>query len=510
MDTVTEGILHRRAPSMGDDPEKSSEKGTSEKIEINPVEVDYADEALRLVGTERAQSFSEEYNRKLRRKLDWHIMPLCAAVYFTQYLDKNSLNYASIMGLPITGQSYNLVSMAFYLGFLVWEFPTVYIAQKMRMAKYLGMNTVAWGAVLMLHSVGTSFGAFFALRFLLGMLESCNEQATRISWFYVMNGVTHIFGGFVSYGISFYSGNILAPYQIVYIVLGGLAIVVGISILIWLPDSPIHARMLTAEERIAALERVRDDQGGTENKTIKRDQVIEALLDIRTWLIVLTVMLTSVPNGGISNFSSIIIRNFGYTSRQALILGTPGGAMHACMVIFCGWYSDKKNERMMPIVFALLPAILGSALLIAFNGTDQKGVLLFGIYIATCFGSALSTIYAYNASNTSGHTKKNTINALTMVTFALGNIIGTEIFPPKDAPDYIPGKIAVMTLIVIQLGLSFIIRWINLRLNKQKRAKIAELKERYGWTEADVEKERERHAFLDLTDKQNPFFVYTA
>lgn len=125
-----------------------------------------------------------------------------------------------------------------------------------------------------------------------------------------------------------------------------------------------------------------------------------------------------------------------------------------------------------------------------------------GIYIATCFGSALSTIYAYNASNTSGHTKKSTINALTMVTFALGNIIGTEIFPPKDAPDYIPGKIAVMTLIVIQLGLSFIIRWINLRLNKQKRAKIAELKERYGWTEADVEKERERHAFLDLTDKQ--------
>lgn len=67
---------------------------------------------------------------------------------------------------------------------------------------------------------------------------------------------------------------------------------VGISILVWLPDSPVNARMLTAEERIAALERVRDDQGGTENKKIKRDQVVEALLDIRTWLIVLTVMLS--------------------------------------------------------------------------------------------------------------------------------------------------------------------------------------------------------------------------
>ncbi|KAJ8502441.1 hypothetical protein ONZ45_g11757 [Pleurotus djamor] len=408
------------------------------------------------------------------------------------------------------------------VGFLVWEFPTVYIAQKLRLAKYLGANTVLWGMILMLHSVGTSFGAFFALRFLLGMLESCvaplliliismfykkNEQATRISWFYVMNSLTQVFGGFVSYGISFYDGHVLAPYQIMYLLMGGLAIIVGVCTLIWLPDSPVHATMLSQEEKIAALERIRDDQGGTENKRIKKDQVYEALLDIRTWLVVLSVMMTSIPNGGISNFSAIIIKSFGYTSRQALILGIPGGVVHGCMVLFCGWYSDKKNERTMPIVFALVPAILGSALLIAFNGTGQKGVLLFGIYIATTFGSALSTIYAYNASNTSGHTKKSTINALTMITFALGNVIGAEIFPPQDAPDYIPGKIAIMVLIVVQLGLTFLIRWVNLHLNQKKLMKIEDLKELHGWTDADVEKERQRHAFMDLTDKQNPFFV---
>lgn len=53
----------------------------------------------------------------------------------------------------------------------------------------------------MLHAIPSSFRAFFALRFLLGMLESCvapililiismfykkDEQASRISWFYVM------------------------------------------------------------------------------------------------------------------------------------------------------------------------------------------------------------------------------------------------------------------------------------------------------------------------------------
>jgi hypothetical protein len=58
-------------------------------------------------------------------------------------------------------------------------------------------------------------------------------------------------------------------------------------------------------------------------------------------------------------------------------------------------------------------------MLIGLNGSGEKGALLFGmhieiiftitnpgegIYILGTFGSALSTIYAYNSSNTSGHT----------------------------------------------------------------------------------------------------------
>ena len=129
-----------------------------------------------------------------------------------------------------------------------------------------------------------------------------------------------MFGGFVAYGISFYDGHVIAPYKIVYLLLGGLAILVGIVVLLWLPDSPVHARLLTKEERIAALERVREDQSGTANKHWKKDQIIEAVTDIRTWLIVLTTLLSefytvpyfvehglihdvvaSIPNGGLSN-----------------------------------------------------------------------------------------------------------------------------------------------------------------------------------------------------------------
>ena len=86
--------------------------------------------------------------------------------------------------------------------------------------------------------------------------------------------------------------------------------------------------------------------------------------------------------------------------------------------------------------------------------------------------------------------------------FSIGNIIGTEIFQPKDAPAYIPGKIAIMVLLTVQLFVSFLLRWINLRLNVKKRGRLEEEKAKHGWSDQDLQRERERHAFLDLTDKQ--------
>jgi len=165
---------------------------------------------------------------------------------------------------------------------------------------------------------------------------------------------------------------------------------------------------------------------------------------------------------------------------------------------------------MLPIVFALVPTIVGAGILIGLNGSHQKGPLLFASYLIGTFGSALSVIYAWNASNTSGHTKKVTLNAMTLVAFALGNIAGTETFQPKDAPGYVPGKVAILILLTAQIFICFILRYINIYMNKKKLKALEDEKVRRNWSDNDVERERQRHAFLDMTDKQNIFFVYTS
>ena len=103
------------------------------------------------------------------------------------------------MGLPVTGQvsvrrilttfrskhssirqHYNLVALAFYLGFLTWVFPTMYISQRLRLGKYLGTNVVLWGIVMMLHAVPKSFGPFFLLRLLLGTSDALSLNAAGL------------------------------------------------------------------------------------------------------------------------------------------------------------------------------------------------------------------------------------------------------------------------------------------------------------------------------------------
>jgi len=70
-----------------------SELGGPPGENIEPETVD-GDEALRLVGSVRKDIFDEQYNIRLRKKLDRYIPTVCAAVYFTQFLDKNTLSYA--------------------------------------------------------------------------------------------------------------------------------------------------------------------------------------------------------------------------------------------------------------------------------------------------------------------------------------------------------------------------------------------------------------------------------
>ena len=282
--------------------------------------------------------------------------------------------------------------------------------------------------------------------------------------------------------------------------------VVGLLVAIYLPDSPVRAKRFTDAEKVAALMRVKDNQSGTQNRQLKKAQVIETLKDIRVWLVCLATLLSSIPNGGISNFSSILLTTFGYTSQQALILNAPSGVVGAVCVILVGWLSDKWRDRSVVMLICILPTILGAGLMI---GLDPNGVpinkpgLLAASFLTGTFGAAFMLLLAWNASNIAGHSKKVTANALTLVAFCVGNILGTQTFQDKQAPGYISGKISIIATLSALCFVVVALRVYNDYLNKKNERVL----EAMGEEEKKVV--RDKMSFADQTDRSNPFFRYT-
>ncbi|GAA5856851.1 hypothetical protein JCM8547_008873 [Rhodosporidiobolus lusitaniae] len=485
------------------------------------------DEGAQLAG-EVAQTFTDEEMNAVRRKIDLRMVPLLAAVYFSQFLDKNSINYSSVMGLPIKGEHYNLVTMAFYLGFLIFEMPQSSLSAKFPRAKFLGVNMLLWAASLILHSATAIFGVFFLFRFLLGAFECVvspiliamvamwykkSEQSKRIGAFYVCNGITQILGGLMAWGITHYKGDDVAHWRIIYFLLGGLAFVVAIAVLIWLPDSIASAKFLTTREKEIALERVRDNASGTVSYTFKKEQAKEAFTDIKVWMLCLCMATVCVPNAAITSFTSILLKtSLGYTSQEALIMNMPCGAVAIVTTLTVCYIADKKHLRMLPYILSIIPSIIGMGLLVGFSkevtGAQNRAALLAGILLSQCFVSGIALLYSWSAANIGGSTKKAVVNAMMLIAFGGGNLAGSQAFQAKDAPQYLPGKIALLVLLLVTAAIAVGMHVYIGITNRRKADALAELVQQNGWTEEDVQREKDKLAFADLSDTKNVFFTY--
>lgn len=117
-----------------------------------------------------------EDERRLKRKVDWRIVPLMLACYLLQYLDKTLINYANVMGLQkdtgITGNQYSQLAMIFYVSYLCLEFPHSWGIQRFPTAKYIGIMVTLWGLILACTSACSNWAGLVTTRVLLGVFES--------------------------------------------------------------------------------------------------------------------------------------------------------------------------------------------------------------------------------------------------------------------------------------------------------------------------------------------------
>lgn len=205
------------------------------------------------------------------------------------------------------------------------------------------------------------------------------ESTPRYGLWYSGLGIGQIVGGIISFGAQHAPADDFRGWRIMFLVIGAVNIIAGLLVFT-LPGSPEKANFLTQAEKERISQRLQDDTAGVGHKVFRWSSLLEALSDLQTWLLVLLTILTTIPSGVITTFSSILIKDFGYTSKQSALLNMPSGVVSLAATMLTTWAIAKGYPRWLAIDTVLIPTLLGACLMSSLPKSNQVGCLA-GIYL---------------------------------------------------------------------------------------------------------------------------------
>ncbi|KXJ92112.1 major facilitator superfamily domain-containing protein [Microdochium bolleyi] len=496
--------------------------------DVNPKDVQMAsmqiqDEAGELAARALMMGELDEENaRRVRRKIDMHILPFLCITYALQFIDKTSLGYSSVYGIipdnGLEGQQYSWTSSIFYFGYLIAEYPGVAILQKFPVAKFLGVNIILWGAVLLTTAACSSFAGLAGVRFILGMTEATispgfvavtgiwwtrQEQAGRSALWISFLGVGSFVGTLLAYGIGHIKGS-LSTWKYIFLILGAMTVAWGIIFTLFVPDSPAHASRLSDSDKVVAVQRVIGNKTGTKSRRFVKSQITEAVTDPKVIVLGLISFVNAIASGGLA-FGSLIIAGFGFDPLQTTLMNLPLSSVQVVAQLFCGFLASKiNNSRLHVATAAMIPPIIGTCLINQLEVNNKWGRLA-GVWLLGSYPVGFMVILGLLSTNIAGSTKRSVASGWVFVCYCIGQIAGPQFFKSAEAPAYHGGIVAMLCGFILNLVLNQILRFLYVLENRKLDRSLE------GKTEqeiAELHRISEQQGFEDVTDRDNVLFRY--
>ncbi|KAI4246301.1 MAG: hypothetical protein L6R40_001969 [Gallowayella cf. fulva] len=466
--------------------------------------------------------------RRVVRKIDLFLIPFMWIGYGLVYYDKAILGSAVLFGMtkdlhlsvvdrsttpPTTStQRLSWATSMFYFGMLAGLYPLTFLLQRFDIGRVLGGVVMVWGIIAMLTATITSWQGLFVQRFFLGFVESViptgfmcivsgyytqEEQALRQSWWFSSTGGWTIIGGALNYGFAQITGGSLKRWQYIYLLAGALTVLFGV-VCFWVPNSAVDAWFLTEEERVIAVERLRKGQTGVRCQMLKGGQLREAVLDVKVWLVAFMMAAAYTVNGAVSGFGPLIVSTFGYTTLDSILLQFPLGGIVLIFILLTGYLSSRiPNIRLLLLLLCCLPVIAGCAMIWKSTWYHRAPTPVAGYTIIGFFGPVVSLIISVGMANVAGATKKSFMAGTIFVAYCVGNVVGPQLIKTQTLKRHYPELwlgLMICYCIVIILAITL---YFHLRAENRKKDALPQ-----------DETERDKMAFRDLTDKENPYFRY--
>lgn len=330
---------------------------------------------------------------RARAKAYLRLLPLLFLSYAIAYVDRINVSLAALrMTEDLPGFDNDVIGTGagiFFIGYLLLEIPGTLLVERWSARKWFCRIMVSWGFVAGLTAFVRTPWQFYGIRFLLGVAEAgffpgvivylthwfpLRDRARALAWFFIATPVAQFASPKLSYfllriGTTETFGDVtvhhpalmgMQGWQWMYIGWGIPAVILGILVLVLLPDWPRQAKWLEPDER-DALERELEREKEVHKKGHRHMTVLGALGHPKVLLLAAAYFFVVSTSYGVEFFLPKILEKWYELNLNAVtwaVIIPPLGGLAGQLLV--GWSSDRTGERRL---HASMPIYLGAAAL---------------------------------------------------------------------------------------------------------------------------------------------------
>ncbi|KAK1654105.1 pantothenate transporter [Colletotrichum phormii] len=392
--------------------------------------------------------------RKYVRKLDTFLFSYVLLGYFIKYLDQNNYSNAFVSGmqeLHLYGNERNLLTAYFNIGIILGTIPAQMIQLKyVRPSIWIPACELGWSALTMVMASAKNVETLHALRFSIGLLESCSfhgfasilgswygktQLAKCMALFEQTAAIAGMFSGYLQAGL--YTGMNgtagLSGWRWLFIMDGVISIPIAFYGFFALPDLPHNTR-----QSLLSLERGKLGRfAGFLESTIQVNS--QGYKDIYTswqlWAFILPYLMVAEAGSGTGYFN-LYLKSEGYSVVKTNILPNIGNAMQIVAAFTVGWLSDATGSRVLTVVFVQALVLVLNIILSIWN--VPKAALLAAFYLSYTGGAAQPIVISYGHEITQWNANLRQLLVATgnIFTYTFSAWMPVVLFPTYDAPKY--------------------------------------------------------------------------
>ncbi|RAH67308.1 pantothenate transporter [Aspergillus aculeatinus CBS 121060] len=409
---------------------------------------------------ERA-ALSADEEKKLLRRVDWHLIPLLAVIYMLKSVDFTNVSYALTMdkGTPhniltelgMTKDQYNLVTAMYYIPYIIAEAPSNLLIKGVRPSVWQARIQVSWGTVLCCHAAVRNRQGLYAVRFFLGLFEAglwpgmlvqlCywyrpDEIAPRIVLVTLLGNFSTVISGVLAFAFNGVTTGGLSGWKWLILTEGIITIVLGVLTYVFLPDFPSTSSWLSETEQAFIQARLPRNSPRAQESNFNLRELINTLRNERIWLFLLCWAFFTVGTTGLTFYQPTVIANLGFTSMgESLLLNIPSAVFAVILTLAFGVFADTGRipQPAIPLAFMIvIEACYG--VLYAFPNSG-------GVYAATIIAGGFSTawyvmMWPWRVQTTQGATGSAFAIAFANSYGQIGGAVGSQLFNSRYAPRY--------------------------------------------------------------------------